>query len=354
MKYLAALVLAITLITAVSCATGIKPPGPFAQTLLVLPVTETSEAQLRTHGFYYTYEIVNVDDSGESHQAIIKLPQAENMLIVDSLPPGNYAVKKFAFHPVGTGDFTYGENEEKRDDRFRLEAGKMTIFPLSLDVRLYNRIPGRGLSTSYEIAMNPLSQIQRKGILNRLKAFPFLQHWEISETEPFDPDLPLDAGRLRDLINGNTFLVISEKEGRTYTYHAADGVIYARASDGQENTGHWVINDDSQYCREWQNGSKRASNCFNVFAIEGNTYQMETAENGLRSIFLRRQGDSEGLAGESVTLSNRTLPVLDVTGNYVAAVSGNNWRLALALDAPITEVKLEQEGNDIKGSFGLE
>jgi len=177
------LALAFSVYVLSSCATGIKPPSPSAQTLLVLPVNSTNETQLKTHGYYYIYEIVSLDEFGISYKAIIKLPLKEGMLIIDWLPPGNYAVRKFVFLPLGSGDHTYGENIEIRDDRFILEAGKITIFPQSLNVRLYNEIPGRGMSTSYQIGIHDLSRTQRSVIQDKLKQIPNFNNWEISDKE---------------------------------------------------------------------------------------------------------------------------------------------------------------------------
>jgi hypothetical protein len=82
---------------------------------------------------------------------------------------------------VGSGDFTYGDNVENRNDRFRLEAGKITIFSQSLNVLLYNEIPGRGMETIYEFDMEPVLAEQKKKIVETLKSLPNFEQWELRD-----------------------------------------------------------------------------------------------------------------------------------------------------------------------------
>jgi len=236
------------ILSLVSCASNPKSPNPNAQSILILPVNELNEAQYGSHAFYYVYEIFSAEDPNESHQAVFKLPVPGDMLIVDSLPPGRYSVKKFIFYPQGTGDFTYGDNIQERDDRFRLEEGKITIFSQSLDVRLFNEIPGRGMSTSYEFGMHPLSQSRREQIIGSLGALHYLDYWKVAAAE-----------------------------------------------------------------------------------IPGTASPIKT--------------------DKPATPQRPSPTTLGITGTYESHITGN-WRQALALDEPTTVVRLEQNGNEIKGSFG--
>jgi hypothetical protein len=167
-----------------SCAgPKLSPPGPGKQTVLVLPVEVTVESQLARYGYYYIYEIADRDSLEIVHEAIIDLPLKGDMLIVDTLPPGDYMVRKFTFKPKGSGDFTYGKNFQQRHDKFKLRQGKITIFSKSLNVLLYNKIPGRGMETSYHVRMEPVTAAQNTNIRSTLKALPNFESWEISANE---------------------------------------------------------------------------------------------------------------------------------------------------------------------------
>ncbi|HUV20600.1 MAG TPA: hypothetical protein VMZ32_02335 [Gammaproteobacteria bacterium] len=167
-----------------SCAElKIYPPGPNKQTLLILPVQVTNKSQYSRHGFYYIYEILKAGSRSTAFEAIFKLPIKGDMLIVDMLPPGDYFVNKFIFKTVGSGDFTFGNNVQSRYDKFKLEAGKITIFSKSLNVLLFNSTPGRGKETTYNFKMVPVSSDQKRKILATLKELPNFDTWEITDTE---------------------------------------------------------------------------------------------------------------------------------------------------------------------------
>ncbi len=179
-KKLSTVLIVLTLAFVVnSCAElKIEPPGPERQALLVLPVLVTNQAQRAgQHGFYYIYEIVNENDSAITYQAVIKTPVKGDMLIIDTLPPGNYRVDKFIFKTVGSGDFTYGQNVFPRNDKFKLEWGRITIFSKSLNVRIFNKIPGRGSNTSYSFDLYPVTPEQEEAILATFKTLPNFEAW---------------------------------------------------------------------------------------------------------------------------------------------------------------------------------
>ncbi len=103
------------------------------------------------------------------------------MLIIDTLPPGNYRVDKFIFKTVGSGDFTYGQNVLPRNDKFKLERGWITIFSKSLNVRIFNKTPGRGGNTSYSFDLYPVTREQEEAILGTLKTLPNFEAWGLAQ-----------------------------------------------------------------------------------------------------------------------------------------------------------------------------
>ncbi len=177
-------VISVILVTflLVSCASlKITPPGADTQSLLVIPVEVTNDSERSQHGFYYIYEIWHAEGSVGPYEAVIKPPLKGGMLIVDSLPPGDYIVQKFSYKPVGAGDFSYGQNVFPRNDRFTLEASHITIFSQSLQIRLYTRIPGRGQSTSYSMDINPVTMQQRQGLLKTLSELENFDSWKVRD-----------------------------------------------------------------------------------------------------------------------------------------------------------------------------
>lgn len=184
-KKLSTILIVLTLLFVVnSCAElKIDPPGPERQALLVLPVLVINEAQRAgQHGFYYIYSIVNEDDLAITYEAVIKTPVKGDMLIIDTLPPGNYRVDKFTFKTVGSGNFTYGQNAFSRNDKFKLELGRITIFSKSLNVRIFNKIPGRGGENSYSFNLYPVTREQEDAILVTLKTLPNFEAWLLTDS----------------------------------------------------------------------------------------------------------------------------------------------------------------------------
>ena len=172
-------ILALAVLVSSCAELKIDPPGPNKQTILVLPVQVTNEAERAgRHGFYYIYEIVNEDDPAITYEAIIKTPIKGDMLIIDTLPPGNYRVDKFIYKTVGAGNFTYGQNVFPRNDRFKLEKGWITIFSKSLNVRIFNKTPGRGGENTYSFDIYPVTLEQEDAILVTLKTLSNFEAWK--------------------------------------------------------------------------------------------------------------------------------------------------------------------------------
>jgi hypothetical protein len=158
---------------------SIEPPGPSNQTLLVLPTTHTNKAQRVRHAFYYVYEISSEDRQVDPYRVVIKFPVEGNILIVNSLPPGEYSLSKFIFLPRGTGDHTYGNNSQNHYLPFTLTAGEITIFNQSLNLLTYNATAGRGSSTSYKFDIEPVTGEQRHNILLTLGELKNFDSWKV-------------------------------------------------------------------------------------------------------------------------------------------------------------------------------
>ena len=157
----------------------IEPPSVEKPTLLVLPAEIVLEAQNRRYGFAYAYEILSSDNSVPPYRAKFILPVKNDMLIVDSLPPGNYEIQYLFTLPVGGGTKTYSEKGRPVNAKFRLEAGKVTILSKSLYVRTYNATPGRGLSTTYETRVKQTTEQQSTALLEKLGALPNFDAWQV-------------------------------------------------------------------------------------------------------------------------------------------------------------------------------
>lgn len=170
----------------VSCASlELPPPTDSKSTLLVLPASfESTSVHSGPMGFHYVYEIESEDGAEVSYQAVFSRPMPGDMLIVDSLPPGGYRLKALSFVPAGGGDHRYGNNRQLRKERFRLEAGKITVFEKRLEVRRYNSIPGRGMSMTYAHDFPQLGKQENAEIITALSEQPNFDKWEFQYISP--------------------------------------------------------------------------------------------------------------------------------------------------------------------------
>jgi len=173
----------ITLAMLTSCAPlSIDPPGAAQESLLVLPVTLTHKAEQRRYGFDYVYTITSDDNRVAPYQAVFRFPPQDDMLIVNSLPPGSYRVANLKVRPVGTGDHSYSGTARTVNEPFILAPGMITILSKSLNLTTYNAIPGRGASTSYLSEIEPVSSAQRRQILERLGQLENFQAWKVLDS----------------------------------------------------------------------------------------------------------------------------------------------------------------------------
>lgn len=177
-----ALIVSALLFLVTSCAgLQLDPPSPDKQTLLVLPVKLTNNTMTSKQAFYYIYTIANAGNRSDTLDAVIKLPLKGDMLIVDSLPPGDYIVSQFSYFPVGSGVSFSGNNVAQRNDRFTLESGKITIFSQTLHVTMTNETVGRMGTTYFGFNMEATSVQQKQEVTQTLKALPNIEAWEFSK-----------------------------------------------------------------------------------------------------------------------------------------------------------------------------
>ena len=162
-----------------SCAVlKINPPSPSVQTILVLPVKITINASSPRFAYSYGYEIVNVLDSSATYEAIFKLPNEKGILLVDSLPPGNYFISKSFIIPMGGTGAESPKQYWDRYDKFKLVSGKITIFQNSLKVSVV-RDPNFNERSTYYSNIEPVSQSQKDEILATLKNLENYDKWEV-------------------------------------------------------------------------------------------------------------------------------------------------------------------------------
>jgi hypothetical protein len=244
--------LSVTVIALVAACTplSIAPPSPEKPTLLVLPAEVVLDAQNRNFGFAFAYKIISLDNSAPPYRAIFKLPVKNDMLIVDSLLPGNYRVSSLLTIPLSVGDKTYNTRGRPANIRFRLEAGKITIVSQSLYVHTYNAIPGRGLSTTYETRIKQVTGQQRSEILSQLEALPNFSAWQVLGPKQSRPG-PAGAGH-----ELKPYVAADELQGewsgfwRPISEPEAESCSEGRLSfglDGSRLKGEGVDSESSQY-----------------------------------------------------------------------------------------------------------
>lgn len=156
----------------------IKPPGPEAQTILILPFT-TRNTSGSPYGYYYRYEIVKDGDNDIRHEASFKLPNASKFLVIDTLSPGTYIVKKITRHPVESIASDYDVISDTRHDLIKLDYGKITIFRNSINITQKPFKDGLWVN-NYRISSVGVKQ--RTEILEKLKKLENFSQWEVSNT----------------------------------------------------------------------------------------------------------------------------------------------------------------------------
>ena len=165
-----------------SCAgPKLNPSSSDDQSILVLPVVVENSSGTGKHSFYYEYEIKHSAGEVDPYTATIKLPIKGDMLIVDALPPGDYYLDKFVFLPVGSGEFDFSNNVEKRYDRISLKPRSITIFSQSLKIEMTKGDLGGGLITNYRMGLVPVTDAQEREIRASLEALPNIESWTIAE-----------------------------------------------------------------------------------------------------------------------------------------------------------------------------
>ena len=162
-----------------SCAVlKLPPPDHDIKTILVLPfkVTDTTILEYtRGHGFNYGYEIVGVDDENIKYEVIFALSNKKEILIVDSIPPGNYFVNKLNVFPKNIRAKANNKKGIPRYDQFELVSGKITIFLLSLNISVVDISGGR----RYYNKMILVEWRQKDQIIKKLKELENFDKWEV-------------------------------------------------------------------------------------------------------------------------------------------------------------------------------
>ena len=163
-----------------SCASiNIKPPGPDAQSILILPFTAKNTSG-SPYGYYYRYKIIKDGNKNDVYEANFTLPRANDFLVIDTLTSGTYVVSQITTHQVGTGRRDYDAAPDARFDEIKLVAGKISIFHNSLDITQKPYGVHRRWVSNYQIA--PLHWEQRTEILKKLEKLENFHKWEVLQT----------------------------------------------------------------------------------------------------------------------------------------------------------------------------
>lgn len=359
------------LLFSISACAGLKlsPPGLDKQSVLVLPVDVVNEAQIKRHGFYYIYKIERLDTSSTPYEAIFKLPIDGNMLIVDSLPAGDYAVKEFKFLPIGTGNATYGNNIEERNDKFKLEPGKITLFQKSLNVLMFNETVGRSMSTIYDFDMYPVSTLQKQEILATLKAQPNFSSWKLQNDLPtignetqgewiayMKPTTDVNASGT--ICNeGAVYWEIDRSNlvGKAVFDNEIEYRIFGKVENIGTVFGSYYLDGDfvgkfsGRYTTEKQEGTYRdPDNCEGSWqATRGQRPKKPPLDAFVASESLSKIIENPNVP--KLAAIEELIPPEGITGAYISSIQGTD--LGAFTKKRNVKVKIEQIGNKISGRF---
>ena len=179
------------------------------------------------------------------------------------------------------------------------------------------------------------------------------------KTLKIEDDSRISATKMRTLISGNSSNGQSENGNDFHVYNDSDGTMKGE-SQGSIDSGTWEINDAGQYCRKWKKWRNGSVDCYLMYSLGNNKYRMKAIGKSYESTFMIFQGKDTKLPvnisdvqqdGAFTTTQNQPPAATNFSGTYISSITGN-WHFAFTLDGPTPEVNLEQNGSEIKGSFG--
>ena len=296
-KELSRILIFTTLLLAVtSCAVlHISPPGPFVKSILVLPVKATNTSISPIYGYYYGYEITSAADKSVTYEAIFKLPNHNGMLLIDSIPPGDYFVSKAFVIPVSAGTLAVKSRVASRRDKFKLESGKITILQIALGVSVVDDPNFYGTIISSRNIF-PVYQSQKDEILATLGNLENFDKWEVSSWKVLNVDSnwneqPLHETNIagtgitgtyrsqrsgaahyfeKSLINikqiGNDIVGTNKSQSKIVTGTRKGNTIEFKYIGGV--TGVWKINSDSTHLEGTWEATNGVTGKWNLTRIE--------------------------------------------------------------------------------------
>ena len=107
----------------------------------------------------------------------------------------------------------------------------------------------------------------------------------------------LTADEIRALLPSNTLSGRTQKQRQVIVYHNPDGTMegMSRGQGIHYDSGTWRVTDEGQYCRKWQRWRAKDEDCFLVYRIDDDSYQLKAigdVYNGRARIL---PGDPNGL-----------------------------------------------------------
>ena len=300
----ASTLLIATLLLIASCGElKLHPPGPSNQTLLIVPVELDANVVIIRHGFYFVYEITKTNDQSFSHDVEIRFPVKHDFIVVDSLLPGDYYVRKFSFLPTGSWEHDFGNNTFDRYDRFSLESGRMTVFSKSLKVTMRNDHAGIPDKILYNMDILPVTPSQEAAILETLKKLPNFDAWDIVKLSTTLEERLIANGYNR--LNSDE---IEEALGDK-TLHGKFGALTASmfvSSNGtmlgktvsssgvvSRDRGTWKTTPEGLFCDTWNNW-RAGTDCDHVF-LRGSEFVLMNLDGTKSSEGKIEHGNSRGL-----------------------------------------------------------
>jgi len=222
-----------------SCASvKIDPPGPEVQTILILPYSKLDTTG-RSAGYIFHYHIVNLGDDSITFEAKFNQSDKEGYLVVDSLPPGNYRVDKVTVNPVGSGIRDFDRSEYRRNEKFSLVSGKITIFRKSIYIT-HTKDPIDPGRSSSGFRIDPVFPDRRNNILEKLGKQENFEKWEVIGVQ--QGIVGLSSNELSELFNRP---VLAPDITGSYVSDIKGGEVMNRAriitfkQSGNNITGTW-------------------------------------------------------------------------------------------------------------------
>jgi len=107
----------------------------------------------------------------------------------------------------------------------------------------------------------------------------------------------LPESEIAGVVSGNTLFGKTERGADFHVHHSPNGQMSGQARLAYYDVGTWAVSGKGEYCRQWTNWRDGARDCFVIFKLGNNQYQLKGVNYHYDSKFTIHEGDPKNLKG---------------------------------------------------------